>query len=365
MTFRRPPVTLRTWIQSAALSAGVGILPSVAFAADNPPVAKPVFAFASLKSLAATEAKAKVEAYLKKVGTFDASAFDKIWANESRGVLERTADSLVIGNSEAAAALASARSTDTPAPTTIPGFLKDANTDSFFKANVATAYAKSLSQKNIFEEALEAIKSVPAEQVVDPASFYFTKSVAEHKLIQREQAISSIARLLDDVADAPDRYKMVATLMFFDMQQWSRDDKDLSNITRLMDNSGRRLDLARGGPKTQEIQKKIVLRLDEVIKDLENQSKGGGNCPNGGKPGNGNNIRPNSPAQDSTIMGGGGPGQVDSKKLRQYAEVWGKLPAAERAKAVNEMSRDLPAKHRQMVEDYFKALNRMNGLTEK
>jgi hypothetical protein len=64
-------------------------------------------------------------------------------------------------------------------------------------------------------------------------------------------------------------------------------------------------------------------------------------------------------------MGGGGPGQVDSTKLRKYAEVWGKLPAAERAKAVNEMSRDLPPKHRQLVEDYFKALNRMNGVDSK
>ena len=64
-------------------------------------------------------------------------------------------------------------------------------------------------------------------------------------------------------------------------------------------------------------------------------------------------------------MGGGGPGQVDSKKLRQYAEVWGKLPAAERAKAVNEMSRDLPPKYRQMVEDYFKSLNRMSVYGEK
>lgn len=361
-------MTIRTWLQSAALAAGVAILPVGAFAADNPPVAKPVFAFASLKAMASAEAKAKVEAYLKKVGHYDAASVDKIWANDGRGVLERTADSLVIGNSEAAAALASARSADTPAPTSVPGFLKDANGDAFFKANVAAAYAKSLSQKNVFEEALEAIKVVPAEMVVDPSAFYFTKSVAEHKLIQREQAIMSIARLLDDVADAPDRYKMVATLMFFDMQQWSKDDKDLSNITRLMDNSGRRLDLARGGPQTQDIQKKIVMRLDEVIKDLENQCKGGncngGNCPNGGKPGNGNNIRPNAPAPDSTIMGGGGPGSVDPKKLRQYAEVWGKLPAAERAKAVNEMSRDLPAKHRQMVEDYFKALNRMNGVSQ-
>jgi hypothetical protein len=83
---------------------------------------------------------------------------------------------------------------------------------------------------------------------------------------------------MDDVTDTPDRYKVVATLMFFEIQNWSKDEKDLANIGRLMDNSGRRLDLARGGAKTQDIQKKIVFRLDEKIKELEQQQKkkGGG-----------------------------------------------------------------------------------------
>ena len=95
-------------------------------------------------------------------------------------------------------------------------------------------------------------------------------------LIRRDEANQSIVRLLDDVADAPDRYKMVATLMFFDMQGWKKDEKDLMQISKLMDNSGRRLDLARAGKITQDIQKKIVFRLDEVIKELENQAKSGG-----------------------------------------------------------------------------------------
>src|SRR5215212_7468746 len=152
--------------------------------------------------------------------------------------------------------------------------------------------------------------------------------------MRREPATGSIIKLLDDVADAPDRYKMVATLMFFEMQNWSGDPKDLSNITRLMDNSGRRLELARGGEKTQDIQKKIVFRLDELIKELEAKAKQsqcqGGNCPGGGdKPGSkpgGNTVNPNAPATDSVIMGGSGPGKVDEKKLREYAEKWGTMP---------------------------------------
>ena len=68
---------------------------------------------------------------------------------------------------------------------------------------------------------------------------------------------------------------MVATIMFFDMANWKKDEKDLSNIRRLMDNSEPAADQARGGKTTQDIQKKIVFRLDELIKEKENQAKGG------------------------------------------------------------------------------------------
>ncbi|MFM8271095.1 MAG: hypothetical protein ACKODX_02055, partial [Gemmata sp.] len=188
----------------------------------------------------------------------------------------------------------------------------------------------------------------------------------------KEQAISSIVKLLDDVADAPDRYKMVAALMFFEMQGWATDPKDLSNIERLMDNSGRRLDLARGGEKTQDIQKKIVFRLDELIKDLEAKNKPGdgqansGNCPGGGdKPGQGNKpgntINPSNPAQDSMIMGGSGAGKVTDQDLRKIAEQWGTLPPEKRAKVVQEITRDLPPKFEPMIKNYFEALDKIHG----
>jgi tetrahydromethanopterin S-methyltransferase subunit G len=60
--------------------------------------------------------------------------------------------------------------------------------------------------------------------------------------------------------------------MVYDMLGWQ--EKDLGSIARKMDNIERRLDLSRGGPTTQEIQKKVVRRLDEMIKELENQAGG-------------------------------------------------------------------------------------------
>ena len=62
----------------------------------------------------------------------------------------------------------------------------------------------ALSGKRVYEEALDALKAAVPEQVVDPAGYYFHKAVAEHALVMKREASTSIARLLDDVSDAPE-----------------------------------------------------------------------------------------------------------------------------------------------------------------
>src|SRR5262249_10096456 len=141
----------------------------------------------------------------------------------------------------------------------------------FFKANFAVAYARALSNRKIYEESLETLRLVKPEQTIDPASHLFHKAVAEHAPLLKKEADDSIVRLLDDVADAPDRYKLVAALMHFDMAAWK--DKDLGWIARKMGCLQRRLELTRGGDTTQKMQKEVVMRLDELIKQLENQNK--------------------------------------------------------------------------------------------
>jgi hypothetical protein len=123
-----------------------------------------------------------------------------------------------------------------------------------------------------------------------------------------------------------------------------------------MDNIERRLELARGGPQTQKIQKEVVARLDEIIKELENLSKSecnSGGCPNGSLPGAGT---PNAPMPDSRIGGPSGPGNVDQKKLETIARAWGKLPEKERARAMQELTRDMPPRYREVIESYFRKL---------
>jgi tetratricopeptide (TPR) repeat protein len=356
-------VSLRIWLSASVLAASVAAgLPGVAGAADQKQPA--VYTFGTLKTPTVEAARGQAQTWLDGAGkTDDASkaAFKAIWDSD-KPLIDRVSETLTLGDADAAKLLAEARDPGAPPPKEVPGLLRDSKRPVYYRSNLALAYAKALSGKRVYEEALDALKAAVPEQVVDPAAYYFHKAVAEHALTQKKDATFSITRLLDDVADAPERYKMVATLMFVDMQGWKDEEKDLGNIARLMDNSERRLDLSRGGPKTQEIQKKIVFRLDELIKDIENQMKNGGQsqCPGGQTPGNGGNQGP-TPMQDSQIATNSGPGLVDPKKLQNLAANWGKLPEKERAKAMMELTKDLPPRYREVIENYFKTLARSQG----
>ncbi len=335
------------------------------------PGAAPVFAFSSLRAKPAAAVRAQTETWLKSAlgEKFDAGAFAAAWP----------AGAPVQSGLVAAAALAVPEVAGLPGqiapPGEVPAVLRDKRLSDAARSDLAALYAKSCAARKAYEESAMASRLAVPELVADPAGYYFYRAVAEHATLQRGPAEQSLARLLDDVADVPDRYRVVARLLQFDVMAWPKDDKDLSNIGRLMDNSGRRLELARGGAQTQEIQKKIVFRLDEKIKELEAQAKRqqqpgppgpgqpGGQCPagapaDGQTPGAG---KPSSPQQDSFGGRDSGDGQVDVKKLRQYEAVWGKLPEQERAKIAQDFVREMPAKYKPMIVDYFRSLNRLNG----
>ncbi len=57
-------------------------------------------------------------------------------------------------------------------------------------------------------------------------------------------------------------------------------------------------------------------------------------------------------------MGGNGtgPGQIDSKKKNDATANWGSLPEKDRAKAMLELTRDLPKEMRESVDIFIKKL---------
>jgi len=346
--------------RATALALTAALLCAVpAFAADKKS-AKDTASFGTLRSTSPEDARAQAEKWLKDAGKFDDKAFKAIWGSEEKPLIDKVADSIALGDADADAVLKMARNPEAPAPEKIPALLdKTSKAPVYVKANVTLAYAKALANKKVYEDALESLRLVKADQVVDPSAYYFNRAVCEHGLMLQPEATDTIARLLDDVSDVPERYKMVAALMHFDMLTWQ--DQDLGWIARKMDVIQRRLNLTRGGEKTQKIQREVVVRLSEMIKELENKKKGncncsGGNCPNGGKQDGPNNMQPGSPLDDSRLGGISGPGAINNKKFKEIAAVWGKLPEKERAKAMVELTRDLPPKYRDAIEAYLKGI---------
>lgn len=265
-------MSLCQWLAASLAATGTVVSTvSPSFAADPTPV-RAVIEFKSLRSASSDTAKARVEAWLRDVGQFDAKKFEAAWSQE-RSVEDRTVAAIAVALPEAAEAIATARKPGTPVPGAFPESLKNDKLSPFARSNVAAAYARILIQKRAYEDALEVSALVKPEELVDPAGFFFHQAVAQHATMKRDAAIASLTRLLDDVSGVPDRYVTVATLMFFDLQSWSRDEKNLANIGRMMDISSRRLDLARTDATTTQVQKKIVYRLDELIKQMENQEK--------------------------------------------------------------------------------------------
>lgn len=322
-------------------------------------------AFGTLEAMDVPAARARAAQWLKTIGKIDAGTlkrFEAIWKQTGYTVLDLTTETLALGDPAAAKLLAEARDPATSAPTAVPQILTDAKQSIYFRANLGLAYARALSQRRIHEETLAVLKKFRPEQVVDPTAYLFHRSVAEHALLSKADATQTITRLLDDGIGSPERYKTISALMLLDMQTWK--DKDLGAIARKMENIERRLDLARGGPHTQKLQKEVLARLDELIKELENKANqagagaNGGGCPNGGTPGSGQpgGNNPTSPATESGIANAGGTGRVDPVKLRKLAEEWGRMPPREQARALQELTQGLSARHRVAIENYFRNL---------
>jgi hypothetical protein len=64
--------------------------------------------------------------------------------------------------------------------------------------------------------------------------------------------------------------------------------------------------------------------------------------------------------KESKIATNGGPGEALERKLADYQKRWVTMPEHERATAIQELTRDLPPRYRTVIENYFKAINRMN-----
>ncbi|NUQ61037.1 MAG: hypothetical protein HUU20_01015 [Pirellulales bacterium] len=228
-------------------------------------------------------------------------------------------------------------------------WLTDPATSPLVSNNFRLDYGRWLAHERMFDEAMEQLAGLEPKDVVDPASLLFYQGVVCHRLMDRENGMKAIDRLLDGAAQSPKRYAAVAKLMKEDLKDLEEDTLD--HIARRMEDIERRLELGRAGPKVRKVEDGVIESLDKLIKKLEEQQQQQQQQASSGR----GSMQPSSPAPDSQIMGGKGKGEVTKRDVG-HESGWGDLPPKQREEAMQQIGRDFPAHYRDAIEQYFRRL---------
>ncbi len=224
----------------------------------------------------------------------------------------------------------------------VPGWMQD---------TIRLACGRAFAQRRLYDEALETLGGLDVGQVCDPASLIFYRATCEHHLLKQAECLQNIELLLEREDELPARYAQLAMLMQADIQPLEADSLD--EVSRLMNDVQRRLDLGRAGTRVRDEEQQIVDKLDKLIDQIEQQMQQ--QQPQPSDPSGNPKQGQTQPMEDSQIAGGTGPGDVDKKEMEQRAG-WGNLPAAERQEALQRLTQDLPSHYRGLIQGYFRQL---------
>ncbi len=221
------------------------------------------------------------------------------------------------------------------------------------RMSVRTWLGREMVQQRLYDEALPVLAEVDLTDSIAPASVLFYRGVCYHSLLLKEEALSDLRRLLQREETAPVRFVRTSQLMVADLQPLEEDSLD--EISRLMTDVTRRLDLGRADEQVKDQEQTIIDKLTKLIDEIEEQQQQQQQQQQGGGGQGGSDGGQDAPMQDSQIAGGSGAGDVDRKRIEQR-DGWGNLPPAERQQALQQISQDLPTHYREAIEAYFRKL---------
>ncbi len=231
-------------------------------------------------------------------------------------------------------------------------FLDDSSKPDFQRDNAKLIFARWLAQNELYNETLDQLSSMTTEDVIDPASLLFYRSIANHRLLKKDECLPIVGRLLEKEETLPKRFAILAAMIREDIKPLEPDSLD--EISRLMDSIKVRLGHGRAGKRVRTEEEDVIAKLDKMIKKLEDQAKQQQQQASAsGAPGQ--DLNPNKPMEDSMPGGGRGEGNVDAKNIGSE-DGWGDLPPKERQQALQQLGKDFPSHYRDVIEEYFRKL---------
>ena len=268
-------------------------------------------------------------------------------------LLDQLINSLILTNPDVAKLVGTLESTPATGAHVTPDLFNQEGLEPLLINNLKLYYARWLAQSQLQDECLSVLEGMKPQSVVDPATLLFYQATGYHRILAKEKCLTAIELLLENEEHIPRRYSTLANLMKADITPLKKDSLD--EVARLMSDIQRRLKLGRAGTRVRQEEDDVVAKLDKMIEELEKQQQQQQQSGQGS-----GSLNPSSPAQDSTPLGGSGPGNVD-RRNQGAVEDWGSLPPKERQKALQQISKELPAHYREVIEEYFRKLARDGG----
>jgi hypothetical protein len=301
--------------------------------------------------------KARLDDYLASQ-TLDETArlkIEALWPDEAvpldgGELLDRLTASLAVAVPPAAAVVAAVRHDQVPLLAPRFEVLEDESLPPLVRDNLRLLVGRWLAH-DLVDESLAALGEVTTEHVADPLALLFYQAVGQHRLLQKDECLATVRKLLEREAELPHRYVTLARLMEADIKPLKVDSLD--EIARLMEDVRRRLALARAGKTVRDEEEQIVAKLEKMIEELEKQRQQQQQQKQ--QAANPRGQRPNNPLDDSRAAELKAPGEVDPKNLGKK-DGWGNLPPKERQEVLQQIGRELPAHFRETIEEYFKRL---------
>jgi hypothetical protein len=224
-----------------------------------------------------------------------------------------------------------------------------------FQNQLQLFHARWLTQHRYYDEALPLLSELLPENVVDPAGLLFYRAVCQSQLLQQQEALDSLSLLLNNTLDVPGRLRTVAEVMQQELVGQVEDG--MGQISLLMKDVERRLDLGRSGENTQKQEDAIIKELDRLLEEMDqkNKQQGGG----GGGGGSSNSPSGSQGADRSQIKGSTGKGDADHKELEEGGK-WGLLNARAEAKARELIRQKFPSNFLDQIGRYTRNLAERN-----
>ena len=211
---------------------------------------------------------------------------------------------------------------------------------------------KELTQNLLFDEALKVLRPLDPAKQDNSLDLLFYRACCNVYLLHKDEAIKDLEKLVN--TELPPRYNLLVHKMYGEIQKVEEDSLD--EISRLMTDSSRRLELGRHDKVVQDQQQLIIDKLSRLIQKIEKeqeeqekqqQSKGASSSSD--------KSLQNKPMEDSKITQDKGKGDIDLKE-RDLGPGWGDLPPKERNEIVQKLGAELPYHYREAIDAYFRRM---------